>query len=57
MANICNQGRKSIREKRTQEIIEEEREKKIIDMMNQRIYLETDRIPIIEDTIVHPINP
>ena len=25
--------------------------------MNKRISLETDLIPIIEDTMIHPINP
>ena len=31
--------------------------KKRIDMMNQRISLETNTNPIIEDTTFHPINP
>ena len=33
------------------------KEKKRIDMMNQRPFLETNPNPIIEDTVVHPINP
>ena len=55
--NVRNQGRKSARKKRPQQVIEEEKEKKIIDMMNQRISLETNPNPIIEDTMVYPINP
>ena len=50
MGNVCNRGRKSARKKRPQEVIEEEKEKKRIDMMNQRISLETNPNPIIEDT-------
>ena len=40
-----------------QEFIEEEKEKKRIDIMNQRLSLETNPNPIIEDMVVHPINP
>ena len=57
MGNVRNRGRKSEREKRPQEVIEEEKEKKRIDMMNQRLSLETNPDPIIEDMVVHPINP
>ena len=57
MGNVRNQGRKSARNKRPQEFIEEDKEKKIKDMMNQRISLETNPNPIIENTTVHPINP
>ena len=51
-----SRGRKSARKKRPQEVIKEEKEKKIIDMMNRRISLETNPNPIIEYTAVHPIN-
>ena len=57
MGNVRNRGRKSARKKRPQEVIEEEKEKKRIDMMNWRLSLETNPNPIIEDTAVHPINP
>ena len=33
------------------------REKKRVDMMNRRFSLENNSNPIIEDTMVHPINP
>ena len=55
MGNVHNRGRKSARKKRPQKVIEEEKEKKRIDMMNRRISLETNPNPIIEDTTVHPI--
>ena len=57
MGNVRNRGRKSARKKRPQEVIEEEKEKKRIDMMNRRLSLDTNPNPIIEDTAVHPINP
>ena len=57
MGNVRSRGRKSARKKRPQEVIEEEKEKKRIDMMNRRLSLETNPNPIIEDTTVHPINP
>ena len=57
MGNARNRGRKSARKKRPQEVIEEEKEKKRIDMMNRRLSLETNPNPIIEDIAVHPINP
>ena len=57
MGNVRNRGRKSARKKIPQEVFEEEKEKKRIDMMNQRLSLETNPNPIIEDTTVHPINP
>ena len=56
MGNGRNQGRKSTRKKRPQEVIKEKKEKKRIDMMNWRLSLETNPNPIIEDTTVHPIN-
>ena len=56
MGNVCNRGRKSARKKRPQEVIEEQKEKKRIDMMNHRLSLETNTNPIIEDTTAHPIN-
>ena len=57
LQNVCNRGIKSARKKRPQEVIEEEKEKKRIDMINQRLSLETNPNPIIKDTTVHPINP
>ena len=57
MGNVHNRGIKSARKKRPQEVIEEENEKKRIDMMKRRLSLETNPNPIIEDTVVHPINP
>ena len=57
MENVRNQGRKSSWKERPQKVIEEEKEKKRIDMMNRRLSLETNPNPIIEDTTVHPINP
>ena len=57
MGNVRNRGRKSARKKRPQEVIEEEKEKKRIDIMNQTLSLETNPNPIIEDTTVHHINP
>ena len=57
MGNVRNRGRKSARKKRPQEVIEEEKEKKRIDVMNRRLSLETNPNPIIEDTTAHPINP
>ena len=57
MGNVRNRARKSSRKKRPQEVIEEEKEKKRVDMMNRRLSLETNPNPIIEDTMVHPINP
>ena len=57
MGNVRNQGRKSARKKRPQEVIEEEKENKRIDMMNQRLSLEINPNQIIEDTTVHLINP
>ena len=57
MGNVRNRGRKSARKKRPQEDIEEEKEKKRIDMMNRRLSLENNPNPIIEDMAVHPINP
>ena len=51
MGNVHNRGRKSARKKRPQEVIEEEKEKKRIDMMNQRLSLETNPNPIIEDKL------
>ena len=59
MGNVRNRARKSSRKKRPQEVqvIEEEKEKKRVDMMNQRLSLETNPNPIIEDTTVHPNNP
>ena len=57
MENVRNRGRKLARKKRPQEVIEEEKEKKRIDMMNRRLYLETNPNPIIQDTAVLPINP
>ena len=57
MGNVRNRGRKSARKKRPQEVIEEEKEKKRIDMMNRRLSLENNPNPIIEDMAVHPINP
>ena len=57
MGNVRSRGRKSARKKRPQEVIEEEKENKRIDMMNRRLSLETNPNPIIEDTADHPINP
>ena len=57
MGNVRNLGRKSPRKKRPHEVIEDEKEKKRIDMMNRRISLETNPNPIIEDTMILPMNP
>ena len=57
MGNVRNRGRKSARKKRPQEVIEKEKEKKRVDMMNRRLSLETNPNPILEDTTAHPINP
>ena len=57
MGNVCNRGRKSTRKKRPQKFIEEKKENKKLNMMNQRLSLETNPNPIIEDTTIHPINP
>ena len=57
MGNVCNRARKLSRKKRPEEVIEEEKENKRVDMMNQRLSLETNPNPIIEDTTIHPINP
>ena len=57
MGNVRNRARKSSRKKRAQEVIEEEKEKKRVDMMNQRLSLDINPNPIVEDTMVHPINP
>ena len=57
MGNVRNRGIKLARKKRPQEFIEEEKEKKIVDMINWRISLETNPNPIIWDTTVHPIIP
>ena len=56
MGNSLNQERKSARKRIPNEILEEIREKKRNDMTNRRRSMDTQPIPVVEDTTVLPMN-